>query len=144
MSGGGSKEGLVTIVQLMPQMKNISCTFIVLKVGAERCSREGKHFRTVRVADVSGSILLTVWDRVADVIAESDIWHLSNGHTIVIKGSLRLNCSKRSNIIKTGEFFLPFSEVPDMSKYNAEFDQKYSLHKNRRIREHAPQLCADK
>ncbi|VDK44607.1 unnamed protein product [Anisakis simplex] len=121
-------SGRVTsIAQLVAGMKNLNVTFIVIDVGASRRTQQGHDIRTVRVADPSGSILMCVWDTVAEVIRSGEIWRLRNGYTSVFRGALGLSCGKAGDLMKIGEFFMVFSEVPNMSEYSPELAAKYPM-----------------
>uniref|UniRef100_A0A0M3HZT3 SOSS complex subunit B1 n=2 Tax=Ascaris TaxID=6251 RepID=A0A0M3HZT3_ASCLU len=116
-----------TIGQLVPGMKNLNVTFIVIDVGPSRRTQQGHDIRTVRVADPTGSILMCVWDTVAEVIKSGEIWRLRNGYTSVFKGALGLSCGKAGDLMKVGEFFMLFSELPNMSEYSVELATKYPM-----------------
>ncbi|KAM3718125.1 SOSS complex subunit [Dirofilaria immitis] len=90
-----------SISQLMPNMKNVNLTFIVLDIGQSRRTPQGHDVRTIRVADPTGSVLMGVWNDVGDNISAGDIWRLRNGFTTI------------------------FKEVPNMSEYNAEYAAKF-------------------
>ncbi|VDN93704.1 unnamed protein product [Brugia pahangi] len=125
-----------SISQLLPNMKNINLTFIVLDIGQSRRTPQGHDVRTIRVADPTGSVLMGVWNDVGDNISAGDIWRLRldlslsfsmnmNGFTTIFKGSLSLSYGKMGELLKTGEFFMVYSEVPNMSEYNAEYAAKF-------------------
>ncbi|VDK87950.1 unnamed protein product [Litomosoides sigmodontis] len=109
----------------MPNMKNVNLTFIVLDIGQSRRTPQGHDVRTVRVADPTGSVLMGVWNDVGDNICAGDIWRLRNGFTTIFKGSLSLSYGKMGELLKTGEFFMVYSEVPNMSEYNADYAAKF-------------------
>ncbi|MCP9259756.1 hypothetical protein DINM_002958 [Dirofilaria immitis] len=106
-----------SISQLMPNMKNVNLTFIVLDIGQSRRTPQGHDVRTIRVADPTGSVLMGVWNDVGDNISAGDIWRLRNGFTTIFKGSLSLSYGKMGELLKT--------EVPNMSEYNAEYAAKF-------------------
>ncbi|KHN85336.1 SOSS complex subunit B2 [Toxocara canis] len=124
-SDAGSR--ITSIGQLVPGMKNLNVTFIVIDVGPSRRTQQGHDIRTVRVADPTGSILMCVWDTVAEVIKSGEIWRLRNGYTSVFRGALGLSCGKAGDLMKIGEFFMLFSEMPNMSEYSAELAAKYPM-----------------
>ncbi|KAL3993710.1 hypothetical protein ACH3XW_18685 [Acanthocheilonema viteae] len=114
-----------SISQLMPNMKNVNLTFIVLDIGQSRRTPQGHDVRTIRVADPTGSVLMGVWNDVGDNISAGDIWRLRNGFTTIFKGSLSLSYGKIGELLKTGEFFMVYSDIPNMSEYNAEYATKF-------------------
>lgn len=50
---------------------------------------------------------------------------LRNGYTSVYKGMMSLSCGKLGEMLKTGEFFMTFSEIPNMSEYNTDWAAKF-------------------
>lgn len=65
---------------------------------------------------------MSVWNELGEFVSAGDILRLRNGCVIVHKGCMMLSIGKTGDILKTSEFFLLFSETPDMSAYNAELD----------------------
>lgn len=53
------------------------------------------------------------------------MFNFRNGFTTIFKGSLSLSYGKMGELLKTGEFFMVYSEVPNMSEYNAEYAAKF-------------------
>ncbi|VDM99369.1 unnamed protein product [Thelazia callipaeda] len=73
-----------SISQLLPNMKSVNLTFIVLDVGQSRRTPQGHDVRTIRVADPTGSVLMGVWNDVGDKICSGDIWRLRHhGHQLI-------------------------------------------------------------
>jgi len=110
----------VAIRSLKPNQKDISLMFIVLEVNRPTKTKEGHEVRTVKVADRSGSINLSMWDELGKQIQSGDIIRMTKGYTNVWKNCLTLYVSKTSEFIKVGEFCYIFSEVPFMSEPNQE------------------------
>ncbi|KAI1719671.1 SOSS complex subunit B2 [Ditylenchus destructor] len=107
---------------LQPNMKQVNTVFIVLDVGAPRQTSQGNEVRTVKIADHTGSIQMAVWNELGEYIMAGDIFRLKNGCTVVNRGCLGLSTGKTGELIKTGEFNMPYNELPDMSVYNGELD----------------------
>lgn len=40
---------------------------------------------------------------------------------------MSLSCGKLGEMVKTGEFFMAFSELPNMSEYNADWAVKFPM-----------------
>lgn len=94
-------------------------------LGPIRRTTQGNEVRSIRIADPTGSINMSVWNDLGEFVSPGDIYRLRNGSTTVFKGQLAIAVGKSGEMLKTGEFLLAYSEVPDMSAYNAEFEAKY-------------------
>lgn len=116
----GSMGDFVTIRSVKPGQKDISLMFIVLDINRPTKTKEGHEVRTVKVADRSGSINLSMWDDLGKQVQSGDIIRMTKGYANVWKTCLTLYLSKTSEFIKVGEFCYIFSEVPFMSEPNQE------------------------
>ncbi|KAM6106262.1 SOSS complex subunit B1 isoform 2-T2 [Pterocles gutturalis] len=90
-----SAETLVKDVK--PGLKNLNLIFIVLETGRVTKTKDGHEVRTCKVADKSGSINISVWDDVGNLIQPGDIIRLTKG------------------------FCMVYSEVPNFSEPNPEY-----------------------
>ncbi|KAH7731037.1 hypothetical protein AAVH_02086 [Aphelenchoides avenae] len=117
------------INQLQPGMKNVNTGFIVLDVGVPRKTSQGNEVRTIRIADHTGSINMSVWNDLGEFVSPSDIFRVRNGCTVVHKGCLAFSLPKSGEMLKTGEFLMAYSDHPDMSAYSAELDAKFPYRK---------------
>uniref|UniRef100_A0A8D2QAG5 OB domain-containing protein n=1 Tax=Zonotrichia albicollis TaxID=44394 RepID=A0A8D2QAG5_ZONAL len=72
-----SSETLVKDVK--PGLKNLNLIFIVLETGRVTKTKDGHEVRTCKVADKSGSINISVWDDVGNLIQPGDIIRLTKG-----------------------------------------------------------------
>nr|VZI12834.1 unnamed protein product [Spirometra erinaceieuropaei] len=115
------KEDKCYIKDLKPNMKRVSAVFIVLDVGSPTRTKDGNEVRTVKVADRTGCINLSVWNEKGALIAPCDTLQLLQGNTTVRNGCLTLNVGRFGQLIKFGEFCFPFVEQPDYSAYNEEW-----------------------
>lgn len=88
--------------------------------GKPNRTKDGHEVRSCKVADKSGSINISIWDEVGDLLQPGDICRLTKGYASIWKNSLTLYTGKGGNITKIGEFCLQFSEVPNMSEPNPE------------------------
>jgi len=113
------------IAHVVPGMKNVNVNFIVLEIGVPRVTNQGYNVRTVKVADPTGSINMGIWNELGEFLCPGDIYRLRNGFTNVYKGCLTLSCGKMGELHKTGEFFMAYVEMPNMSEFSAELAQKY-------------------
>src|SRR5688572_25760217 len=93
--------------------------------GPARRTSQGNEVRTIRVADHTGSINMSVWNEIGAFATPGDIFRLRNGSTTVFKGRLALNVGINGEMLKTGEFLLAYNELPDKSMYNPELEAKY-------------------
>ncbi|RMC22925.1 hypothetical protein DUI87_00071 [Hirundo rustica rustica] len=73
-----STETLVKDVK--PGLKNLNLIFIVLETGRVTKTKDGHEVRTCKVADKSGSINISVWDDVGNLIQPGDIIRLTKGY----------------------------------------------------------------
>ncbi|KAM3657328.1 zinc transporter ZIP5 [Ammospiza maritima maritima] len=73
-----SSETLVKDVK--PGLKNLNLIFIVLETGRVTKTKDGHEVRTCKVADKSGSINISVWDDVGNLIQPGDIIRLTKGY----------------------------------------------------------------
>lgn len=113
-----------SIRDLKPGMKNLNIVFIVLDIGRPNTTKEGHEVRTCRVADRTGSINVSVWDKPGTYLQPGDICKLNRGYVSLWKSCLTLYTGKGGDIQKIGEFCLPFSETPFVSEPNPEFLQQ--------------------
>ncbi|KAL5005811.1 hypothetical protein ScPMuIL_016969 [Solemya velum] len=116
--------GCTNIKDLRPGLKSINVMFIVLEIGKPTRTKDGHDVRTVKIADKSGSINISIWDEIGDLIQTGDICKLTKGYTAVWKGCLTLYTGKSGEIFKIGEFCMIFSELPNMSEFNQELVPK--------------------
>ncbi|XP_064590924.1 SOSS complex subunit B1 isoform X3 [Zonotrichia leucophrys gambelii] len=113
-----SSETLVKDVK--PGLKNLNLIFIVLETGRVTKTKDGHEVRTCKVADKSGSINISVWDDVGNLIQPGDIIRLTKGYASVFKGCLTLYTGRGGDLQKIGEFCMVYSEVPNFSEPNPE------------------------
>ncbi|TGZ58872.1 hypothetical protein CRM22_009397 [Opisthorchis felineus] len=118
------KEQSCFLKDLKPNMKRVNCIFIVLELGAVTRTKDGNEVRTVKVADRTGTINLSVWNENCSLIAPCDVIQLMQGNTTVRGGCLTLNVGRYGQLLKMGEFCFPFTETPDHSAYNEEWTTK--------------------
>ncbi|KAH8865626.1 SOSS complex subunit B1 [Schistosoma japonicum] len=96
------------------------CVYTTLQGPVTR-TKDGNEVRTVKVADRTGTINLSVWNENSSLIAPCDIFQLVQGNTTVRGGCLTLNVGRYGQLMKIGEFCFPFVESPDFSAYNDEW-----------------------
>nr|CAH8867536.1 unnamed protein product [Trichobilharzia regenti] len=123
---GEIKDQPCFLKDLKPNMKRVSSVFIVLELGPVTRTKDGNEVRTVKVADRTGTINLSVWNENSSLIAPCDVLQLVQGNTTVRGGCLTLNVGRFGQLIKIGEFCFPFVESPDFSAYNDEWLAKSS------------------
>lgn len=117
-----TNEGTITnIKDVKPGQKNLTLMFIVLEIGKPTLTKDGHSVRTVKVADRTGSINMSVWDDIGDQLQTGDICRITKGYGSIWKGCLTLYSAKSGDVHKIGEFCMVFSEVPFMSELNPEF-----------------------
>ena len=123
-SGGGSSSGrFIFIKDLEPNQKAINLHVIVLDVTKPNTTKDGHEVRTVKIADKTGSINLSVWNEHGSVLREGDILRLNGCFTQIWKNSLQVKISNKGQVIKIGEFMMVFNENPDMSILSPEIQK---------------------
>ncbi|XP_026496903.1 SOSS complex subunit B homolog [Vanessa tameamea] len=111
-----SSTEYVQIKDLKPGMKNINAIFIVLEVGPPTLTKEAREVRTLRVADASASVNLSVWDEPGALLQPGDIVRLTRGYASLWRSALTLYSGKSGDIQKVGEFCMLFNEQVNMSE----------------------------
>ncbi|KAI5636199.1 hypothetical protein NE865_11094 [Phthorimaea operculella] len=106
----------VQIKELKPGMKNINAVFIVLEVGPPTLTKEAREVRTLRVADASASVNLSVWDAPGALLQPGDIVRLTRGYASLWRQALTLYSGKSGDLQKVGEFCMLFNEQVNMSE----------------------------
>ncbi|ESO05158.1 hypothetical protein HELRODRAFT_135299, partial [Helobdella robusta] len=109
------------IRDIRPNSKNLVVQFIVLDIGKPTRTKDGHCVRSCRVADRTGSINISIWDDIGELLQPGDICRLTKGYGSVWKGCLTLYCGKGGDLYKLAEFAMLFSELPNMSDPSADF-----------------------
>ncbi|KAM9321491.1 SOSS complex subunit B1 [Gastrophryne carolinensis] len=109
------------VKDIKPGLKNLNVIFIVLETGRVTKTKDGHEVRTCKVADKTGSINISVWDDVGNLIQPGDILRLTKGYASVFKGCLTVYTGRGGDLQKIGEFCMVFSEVPNFSEPNPEY-----------------------
>ena len=81
--------------------------------------------RTVKVADRTGMVNLTVWNEPGKVIQLGDIIRMSRGYTNMFKNCLTLHTNRNGEFSKIGDFCMTFTETPNMSEPNPELQAQF-------------------
>ncbi|XP_072264981.1 SOSS complex subunit B1 [Pyxicephalus adspersus] len=117
------------VKDVKPGLKNLNVIFIVLETGRVTKTKDGHEVRTCKVADKTGSINISVWDDVGNLIQPGDIIRLTKGYASVFKGCLTLYTGRGGDLQKIGEFCMVYSEVPNFSEPNPEYVAQQSQNK---------------
>jgi replication factor A1 len=94
------------INDLNENSKNVNATIKVIEIGETKDipSRFGdKRVCEVKVADASGSILLSLWDDQIGKIAVGDTLSIQNGYISIVRNSMRLNIGKYGKMLLSEE-----------------------------------------
>ena len=97
-------------------MKNLTLTCIVLEVGPPTPLKECHEVRTVKVADQTACINLSVWDDLGHVIGPSDILRLTKVYASAHRSYLTLYTAKMATVEKVGEFCMVYNDQLNMSE----------------------------
>lgn len=108
----------VFIKDIRPGMKNMNVTFIVLEVGHAVPLKENREVRTLKVADATACINLSIWDEPGALLQPGDIVRLSKSYAQIWRNCLTLYSGKSGDIEKIGEFTMVFNEQVNMSEPN--------------------------
>ncbi len=105
------------IIDINPGDKNIDIKVILIQFISKNRLKNDLQITQYLVADQSGSILCNFFEDVGDVINEGDILFLKTAYATKFKNTLILYTSKpgMGRVFKLGEFFMTFSETPNMS-----------------------------
>ncbi|VVB85896.1 Single-stranded DNA binding protein Ssb [uncultured archaeon] len=99
------------VKDLTENSKNVNATLKVIEIGEVKDiqSKFGdKRVCEVKVADATGSVLLSLWDDQIGKIAVGDTISIQNGYISVVRNSMRLNIGKYGKMLLSEE---PLSEV---------------------------------
>ncbi|XP_069086664.1 SOSS complex subunit B1 [Pleurodeles waltl] len=118
------------VKDVKPGLKNLNVLFIVLETGRVTKTKDGHEVRTCKVADKTGSINISVWDDVGNLIQPGDIIRLTKGYASVFKGCLTLYTGRGGDLQKIGEFCMLYSEVPNFSEPNPEYANQQNPNKS--------------
>lgn len=122
MTSSEQKHDKMTHVkELRPGLKNLNMRFVVLDIGNPSKTKDGHQVRSVKVSDKTGSINMSVWDDLGEVLQCGDIVRLTKGYATLFRGCLTLYSGTGGKLHKVGEFCMVFAEFPNMSEPNPEF-----------------------
>ena len=113
--GGGGSSKFMLVKDLEPNQKNFSIVVIVLDISKPTQTKDGHEVRSVRIADKTGSVNLSLWNEFGAVLRDGDILRMHGCFTQIWKNSLQIKIGPKGTITKVGDFLLVFSETPDMS-----------------------------
>jgi hypothetical protein len=108
-------------------MKMIDCVFIVLEKGTTHTTNQGTVVNWL-VADETASIYFSVWgdNTGCETLKENDIIQLRAGYATLFQGkNLILYAGRYGSIQRIGEFTMLFTETPNMSEIQWEFDPQH-------------------
>jgi replication factor A1 len=103
--------------------KNVNATLKVIEIGEVKDihSKFGdKRVCEVKVADATGSILLSLWDDQIGKIAADDTISIQNGYISVVRNSMRLNIGKYGKMLLSEEPLTEVNTEPNISDKHVE------------------------
>ena len=105
------------IIDIHPGDKNIDLIVILISYITKTKLKNDKQITQYQVGDDTGSILCNFYDDVGDKITEGDILILKGSYATIFKNHLVLYTAKPGfgSITKINEFFMTFSEYPNLS-----------------------------
>jgi replication factor A1 len=99
--------------------KNVNATLKVIEIGEVKDIKSqfgDKRVCEVKVADATGSILLSLWDDQIGKIAADDTISIENGYISVVRNSMRLNIGKYGKMLLAEEPITDVITEPNMSE----------------------------
>ncbi|EGD83443.1 hypothetical protein PTSG_04050 [Salpingoeca rosetta] len=105
----------VAVKDARPGAKGLDCTFIVVEKDSVSSTKEGEQVIVWRVADPTGSILLSTFGEAGAAVKEADILRLKNGYCTRYRDQAVVYIG-RGTLERVGEFTMMYSLEPDMSK----------------------------
>ena len=131
MEGSEEEIRYVKVSELQPKMGGVNIIVKILDLGEEREVRtrrgETRRLREARVADETGSILMTLWDDQGSDFKDNDTIKIVNGYISLVRGHMRLGLGRYGSFEDTDEVLEEVSEEPDMSEkeYEMEHDRRW-------------------
>ena len=96
-----------------------------------------QEVRTVKVADRTGMVNLTVWNEQGKVLQQGDIIRMTRGYTNMFKHCLTIHPIRNGEFVKIGDFCMIFTETPNMSEPNPELAAQFEKEEAERKAEKA-------
>lgn len=115
-------EANIFLKDVRQGMKNLTVTVIVLDVGNPTTVKDNREVRTLKVADSSACINLSVWDEPGHYLIPGDIIRLTKASATIFRNCLTLYSSKAGEIDKIGDFCMVFNEQFNMSDPTLTFE----------------------
>jgi len=107
--------------------KNVNATLKVIEIGEVKDIKSqygDKRVCEVKVADATGSILLSLWDDQIGKIAAGDSISIQNGYISVVRNSMRLNIGKYGKMLLSEEPVVEVNTDLNMSDKHVEMPDR--------------------
>ena len=107
--------------------KNVNATLKVIEIGEVKDIKSqygDKRVCEVKVADATGSILLSLWDDQIGKIAAGDSISIQNGYISVVRNSMRLNIGKYGKMLLSEEPVVEVNTELNMSDKHVEMPDR--------------------
>ena len=105
------------VASITPNEKGIELRVILLEKLVNIEIKSGDVISQFLVADYSGSIKCNFYGESGTKLRAGDIIYLSGAYSALFKDTtLTLYSGRKSRMLKIGEFFMDFSETPNMSE----------------------------
>jgi len=130
-------EELTKIKDLNPNAKRVNVLAKVLHKGEpkEINTRYGetKHVTEAVIGDDTGTIIMSLWNEQADLVAEGETIYVDNGYISLVRGHMRLNVGKYGSIKKSEEEIGDVNEELDMSaeEHERQYQSRHSSYYKR-------------
>jgi hypothetical protein len=121
----GPSPNITLIKDLKPGMRDLNLHAIALDIGRPNTIKDNQEVRTVKIADRSGMVNLSLWNEPGKILQPGDILRVTRAYTGVFKACLTVYTTKVGEFFKIGEFCMLFSEAPFMSEPNQEMAAQF-------------------
>ncbi len=128
----GAAANVTLIKDLKPGMNNLTLQVISLDIGRPNTVKDNQEVRTVKIADRTGMVNLSLWNEPGKILQSGDILRVTRAYTGMFKACLTVYTTKVGDFFKIGEFCMLFSELPNMSEPNPELAAQYEKEENER------------
>lgn len=123
------------IKDLTENSKNVNATIKVIEIGETKGIKSqfgDKRVCEVKVADATGSVILSLWDDQIGKLVVGDTVSIQNGYVSVVRNSMRLNIGKYGKMLLSEESLTEVNTENNVSDKHVE--QPSRPRRNRTVR----------
>jgi replication factor A1 len=101
------------VKDLTPETKSVNVTVKVVSIGEPESvpARGGgvRHVTEAKVGDETASVIMSLWEKQGEGVAENMILRIENGYVSLVRGHMRLNVGKYGRMDKSD------TEIPEVN-----------------------------